>query len=220
MAYSDVLRAMQQYGSYFNYGNYESTDPIHFMQLPIGVGYVGVFAYGDMYANFKFDWQAADQENGRAGNTLGYVGDSVTMKGTFQPARELSGNFIQDIPALQTEHQFFADHKFTFGTDNPASIYYNPYNMNPLTEMNDHSTNLIGTGGLSNGGLEKRHIFNGMNDGHYDMQGIETPKWGVTNPGNLNNVMSYSANIVSYIKADTVTLSLLEDSFSIAFATN
>ena len=184
---------------------YESTDPIHHMELPIGIGYVGKFAYGPGYANFKVDWQAADQENGRSGNTLGYTGDSVGSYGTFQQGSTLTGNFIEDIPSMFQNFNFMNDSKFLFGSDNPASPYYNPYTINVLEEMDDYNTTVSGNGNSWQGGMKKQLLFHGyiLPEGQ-TFQEIESPKWGIANPGNLTNIMGYSDNAIVTIKSDTV----------------
>ena len=223
-------------------GGYGSEDPIHFMTVPQYVGYVGIFLNGLRYTIFNYDYSAIQEENNVAYSINGGTGsdyegwlDETTMVGEnigapyngWTSASGLYGNFTPDVPNMSNLYKGMNYLKFTFGSSDPSSVYYNPYRPDTLFNLQDidDSPAVSGTppaGSLLTSATYFKYINNYFTYfGHtnffsgqsfeinsetgetYSLIGKETPMLGPISTATLNNAMYYDKPQYAYYNFDS-----------------
>ncbi len=213
---------------------YTSTDPIHYMMAPFGSAYFGMNPHGTSYLKFKPNWQNFIQEHlseedgaFTSGGLESLPGDYSTIMGSSVFESGLTfWNGEDDLHTLyytdsggnnvSTQLEYF---KFTFGSTDPTSPYYNPYRLNLFKSSNLTKLHEQGT---SDPILYDFSVFygNSITDENGEVQnliGTSTPSLGDINVGVLNNTMRYSNNAGVH---DVAFLESSDDSCFILVNTN
>jgi len=201
---------------------YTSTDPIHYMMAPFGSAYVGINPHGSAHKKFKPDWQNFADEHAASPNTsfsfsgLDYIPSAdlthVIESDLFNTLYFWNGE--DDLPTLQytdsggmktsTQLEYV---KYTFGSTDVASPYYNPLRLN-LFKSSDLT--IFRSAGMVDPILSDFSVFYGNTvlDANGEPQTLlnrHSPSIGDINVGILNNTMRYGLN------AYLIDVAFLED---------
>jgi len=157
MAYSDVLRAMQQYGSYFNYGNYESTDP--YSSGAYGTNIEGILRENPMPVDpiaqnkeLRDNLSNTEKSLLRLGQGSTFAGMGGNLKVGAETQKKL-GSILGADSDFKPEGTSLATPAFIYG----ATRDQNPYDTSMLESVGDIATgaslgfSLAGTAGLGPG---------------------------------------------------------------------